>query len=321
MTISSIERLIRKHGKKFFPCMESFVSLHGKRVARLSPDSFVLRYFGVIKYPEERERAVIIRVRTIKQDKAKLMKYLWRERAMLDCATPRPLLYIPSTSLLFYEELEGETLRNIESASREFPSFIKKIAVGLRSLHALPLPNRLFLASVYIRETVFLKRLGFRANESIPLLHDFIVSIIQVIIRAQRNFAKRSPCIVHNDFQASNIIVTPQKRVGIIDFSLSSKGSPVADIANFLTHSRVMLGRELPQKRIGDLQELFLKTYLAQCLEEEKHRVLGELPFWQARSALDIIVITAQMLHETDPHRERIINNLVKFIKSLDLKI
>ncbi len=301
--------------------MKSFILLHGKRVARLSPDSFVLRYCGVARYSGERERAVVIRVRTIKKDKAKLMKYLWEKRSILDFATPRPLLYLPSSSLLFYEELPGATLRNLESASREFPSLIKKIAIGLRSLHALPLPHRLSLPSAYIRETVFLKKLGQRAKASIPPLHNFIASVSRTVLRAQRIFARRPFCVIHNDFQASNILITPAHRVGIIDFSLSGKGSPVADVANFLVHLRVMLGRELPQKRIGALQESFLKTYLAQCGEEEKRRVLAELPFWQARSAIDIIVITAQMLHESDPHRERIIKNLVRFIKSLSLKI
>ena len=142
----------------------------------------------------------------------------------------------------------------------------------------------------------------------------------QYLKLAKTRFKEAKLVLSHNDFQASNIIVTPEKEIALIDYTLSCLFYPAFDVANFLVHLQIMLNRILSEKKIKILQKLFLETYLIKVRPNIAKEVKKSISLFRVRSALDIWTISTMLMGPKDKNRSRYLKILKKMVQE-NLKV
>ncbi|MBI4093297.1 MAG: aminoglycoside phosphotransferase family protein [Candidatus Kerfeldbacteria bacterium] len=202
--------------------------------------------------------------------------------------TMHPLQYENKFGYVFYEELDGPSLRLAKFRSPSFAAVISGTARALQNLHSLVFRKVRMLSWQDERQFLQLVLAGIRQHDRrlIPNLD----SIIYSLKRAAKPIWNNYRVLVHNDFQASNIIASSP--IGIIDYTRSGLGHPMIDVGNFLAHLRIMLAGILPRHRIEKLADLFLRTYLGRASSHQRQSLLRVLPLFELRSCLEILAVT-----------------------------
>jgi thiamine kinase-like enzyme len=133
-------------------------------------------------------------------------------------------------------------------------------------------------------------------------------------------FSKKLFVISHNDFQASNIIVMPDKKIGFIDFTQSNLFFPANDVAYFLTHAEIMFNRILSAEQINKIKRVFIQTYCKSTKKQIARFVKKYISLFEIRAAFDIMAITVTLLGKKDKNRQRYIKILINKIEN-DIKL
>jgi len=145
-----------------------------------------------------------------------------------------------------------------------------------------------------------------------PLYKKYLLEYLQSV---QKKLTKKRRILSHNDFQASNILVTPQNNVAIIDYSLSTLFYPAADLANFITHLEIMLDRIIAPQKIRVWQNIFYKNYLKNIKKVLAKEARDIFSLMRVRSALDIWAITVTLMGPKDKNRQRYVKKLNNIIE------
>lgn len=291
----------QQHLASFFPGTQKIEQVVLSQPHALSTTSFLTQFRLVIMLSDGSLVQKKTRGNFVSPETLRIMQAVYRNTTPL-CATMRPLSYLDRAGYVLYEELAGESLRAVPVRSRQFSALIRPVARALASFHAVPSAGirRLLwkneLAVINDNARVVMKRL--------PSGRRVIRDAHGTLVRMERALWDADRTIVHNDFQASNVIQNAGN-IGIIDFTMSGCGNPAIDVGNFLAHLTVMLYGKVGKRRVAEMRKVFIAEYLRSRWKAKRKRVLSVLPTFELRSSLDILAITLKNLGENDPNRRR----------------
>lgn len=305
-----------EHLRAFFPWAQKIDGLDVEHPRALSGSSFLMRYNLRLRLPNGGIEDRVIRGNNLDPGAFAILRRVHRSRSR-EFRTMRPLRYESRFRYVFYEELAGLSLRAVDPRTKKFSRLLPEIAGALAAFHRTPGRG--------LRELSWPNEVAFRAEllrhvrsspEGQRLLE--AQSLNRITGGIERRLWKRFRGLVHNDFQASNLIVS-RRGIGIIDFTQSGLGNRALDVANFLTHLRVMLDRVVSERRIEANADRFLTSYERRLSARERWSLRAALPHFQLRSALDVFATTVRNLGSRDPNRRRytrllhnLMNELVK---------
>ena len=310
-------KFYNKNLRVFFPQAKHIIDLTIDHPQALSETSFLTRTKITVATFKKEKVDYYLRGNIISHQTYKILKHVY-EHNQPGLISPRPLFFFSSVPYVFYEETPGTRLREWNFKSNNFPSIIQKIAVTLARLHNLPWPpvnKRRYDEPNFFQDLrTKIKKYDARNYPMIKKWRD------QYLKLAKTRFKEAKLVLSHNDFQASNIIVTPEKEIALIDYTLSCLFYPAFDVANFLVHLQIMLNRILSEKKIKILQKLFLETYLIKVRPNIAKEVKKNLSLFRVRSALDIWTISTMLMGPKDKNRSRYLKILKKMIQE-NLKV
>lgn len=296
----------------FFPEATAVVGLYPEHHRALSTHSYLMRFRLILSLSSGTTTEKVIRGNRVDQATYKVMARVFRHRAGF--ASIRPLRYEPRLGYVFYEELAGQPLRQIPFRSRRFAQLMVRAGQTLAQFHRVPTPGLRRLT--WTAERRFLRLLERRIHRSHPGSATTATRAWRALTRAEAPYWHGPRALVHNDFQASNIIATATG-IGFIDFTQSGVGHPAIDLGTFRAHLCVMLHSLLPERAIHRLQHRFTQAYLR--LQPTGHRQSLEtaLPTFELRGLLDILATTVTNLGPGDRNRRRYVRLLERRIDGL----
>lgn len=305
-------KFYHKNLRTFFPQAKKIISLDIQHPQALSETSYLTRTtLNMVGYQNEKI-VYSIRGNIVSPQTYKILRHVYKHNGRT-LISPRPLFYFSDIPYILYEETAGRPLRQYNFKNPDFPSLIKKAGIALAKLHALP---PLSLPQTKIDELSLFNDWKNKVKKSdFHHYSQFRQYLYQYKQLVQEKLKKYRQVLSHNDFQASNILVTPQKGIAIIDYTLSSFFLPAGDLGNFLTHLEIMLDRILNAKKIKFLQQLFYRAYLNKINRSRRQEIKNALPLMRVRSALDIWAITVTLMGPKDRNRRRYISKLIKIIE------
>lgn len=306
-----------EHLRGLSPEAQKVESLKVSSHHAFSRQSFLTRYTLSVRLPTGEILKRVIRGNALDDATLEILSSVFRNRSRR-FESPRPLRYERKLGYAFYEEVTGRSLRTIDVRSKSFARLVTKSADALDNLHRLSSSGlrRLAWSAEGQRLSTVERRLQARDVQA----RSFSIPALDILRSTLRRVWTADPRLVHNDYQASNILVAG-KRVGMIDYTQSGVGHPSLDVANFLAHLSVMLAGIVRRSRIEDLRLRFLRAYLSRATPQRRTVVLRDLPVFELRSALDILATTLLNLGPRDPNRRRYVSLLHSNIKKLIVRI
>ncbi|MDZ7798832.1 MAG: phosphotransferase [Patescibacteria group bacterium] len=306
-------KLYCKGRRKIFPQAKNIIDLEIEHPKALSQTSFLTRTKITYTNKKNKPEEITIRGNTINKNTFQIMEYVYKKNKK-NLISPRPLYYFPVVPYLLYEEVPGKPLRKISFNSAKFARLVKKSALALANLHKLKPQG---IKKRNLKEKEYFKELRKKIKKYDPKNKKIIFKYVRLYHKKiHPSFRKSKRVLTHNDFQASNIIVTPENKIAIIDFTLSSMFYPSFDLACFITHLRIMLADKVSHKKIEKLQKSFLNTYLKKMSKARVKQIKKNLGLAQVRAALDIWAITATLMGKNDKNRQKYVNILNRIIKT-----
>lgn len=297
----------QRHLQKFFPDSQKVERVEIAQPHALATSSYLTRYRLALMRPDGSVKRTSVRGNFVSASTYGIMEriYAHSHRAF---NSMRPLWYEPNYAYELYEEVRGVSLRNIPIRSSEFNAMIPRIARALAGLHGVP-PRRIRALSFAHEHATVLSNTK-RASQGLPRHRSFVARAATAIVKGERALWNASRAIVHNDFQASNIIVD-RGTVGIIDYTMSGAGNAGMDVGNFIAHLTVMLYGKVGRKRTEVLRNRFVREYARGLPARRRKAIAHSIPLFELRSSLDILAITLVNLGTKDPNGRRYIRLLL----------
>jgi len=306
---TSAEAFFQRHYQDWFPEARQFTGFTIRHQPALSTTSFLTRYELELQTATKKIQR-IVRGNFVSPETLDLVRHVHRRAHGF--STIRPLAYLPSAGYFFYEELSGKPLRNLPLRSADYGSVLKRVGGGLAALHNLPRGSLRQLTFDAEKRSLLsiagnIKRFGGRCLPEVQ-------TILRRLISSERRTWGQRKAIVHNDFQASNVLVRPRD-VGIIDFTMSGVGHPAIDVANFSAHLEVMLHKDRSQAEIDRLRKGFMAGYASRNRAAKKRSFWRAVQIFELRSYLDILSITVLNLGPRDRNRRLYVQLLTNRIR------
>jgi len=313
-----MKQFFKKNLNEFFPKAKEITFFYGKYLRYLSEESFTTRYEIDLLMKNGTKIKKIIRGNRVKPETFSVMKFFFEKFSkQKEYIVPKVLYYFNDLKFILYEEYEGWILREFDHQIDVLEQAVPKIAKNLAKIHNLSsqFDPKFGKIRTLNEEQRYLNLLSKKVLKYYPQISKkFIKNKTLYLKLLKASYKKENLIFTHGDFQASNIIYDLRtKNIGIIDFASSSIFSPCNDIATFLTHLRAMLCFIYPAKRIEGLEKEFLKSYFKKINKKIKEIAKHDLPLYQIRISLDIIVTTAVFSeYNKSPHFKKIINKMFK---------
>jgi aminoglycoside phosphotransferase len=163
---------------------------------------------------------------------------------------PEPVAYLKAEKILFYKDIEGQTLSDAISQKGSLEDFVKNCAQIARKIHLLQAPS-------------------FPLFEPTLLFQDFKYQLVASKFPKAKNLGKiveiiksslsdGDKVLCHGDFNPNNILVN-KNIVGLIDFAQTTIYYKEIDLASFLTHLRQQLRGN--QTYFEKIRQIFLSSY------------------------------------------------------------
>lgn len=282
----------RTHIAAFFPGAEELLGLKAEFPEAFSRDSLLSRFRLLIRMRNGSRLARTARGNRVSPSDAQILRRLFGRPGVL---VPRVLWYGPAARYLFYEELPGRSFRDVPFRLRTLVPLVRAIGSTLAAIHRVSSRGIRPLRLVDERRELQRMARSFRRTH-----HPLETNLVKLTHRLDRWLAsawtKLPPVIAHNDFQGSNILVTPRGEIGLIDFSRGGRGPLPIDAAQFVAHLNVMLAPALaPHQRLR-LRTAFLQSYLAGLPHAWRAALRRSLTMFELRTALDIVAISCDHL-------------------------
>ncbi|MFA5070277.1 MAG: phosphotransferase [Patescibacteria group bacterium] len=305
-------KFYNKNLRRFFPAAKHIIDLTIDQPDALSETSFLTRTKITVATFKNEKVDYYLRGNIISHQTYIILKHVY-EHNQPGLVSPRPLFFFRNVPYVFYEETPGTRLREWNFKSRNFSNIVQKIAATLARLHRLPWPavNKRRYDEPNFFQDLRTKIKKYDAPDY-PMIKKWRDQYLKL---AKADLKGAKLVLSHNDFQASNIIITPANEVAVIDYTLSCLFYPAFDVANFLIHLRIMLDRLLVEKRIKTLQNIFLETYYKKAGLKIAKEVKKNLSLFKVRSALDIWTISTMLMGPKDKNRARYLIILKKIIQ------
>lgn len=305
-----IERYFREHLRVFFPRSTELLECTATHRAALSTSSYLTRYVLVVR---ERGHKTIKHVRGNSVDRK-----TWNIFRQLNtgnrntCRFPRPLSYFARPGYIFYEEVAGDTLRQLSWQSPAWNSTLRNIGRALAQFHATPINGIRHL--LWKGEEQLIRGMVNNISHISPARASWIKGIVQILLPAEKKMWGASARLIHKDFQASNIILG--RPIGLIDFTLSGVGPQAFDLGTFAVHLGVMSLGHASQKKTEQRLRAFYDGYRRSTSLRDWKTVESQLAVFRLRSAIDILSITLTYLGESSANSKQYIDYLVHTINT-----
>lgn len=304
---ASMHAYFQERIDRFFPGAQKIERVAVRHQPALSTTSYLTRYRLTITMPDGTIIEKTVRGNFVDRATFNVMVRVYGARSAR-LSSMRPLAYEGTIGYEFYEELDGTPLRMVRPSSAHFSILMAPIGHALAHLHTVRTTGITSLGLHRERDQVIHNRNRIvRAEPSLRAVAD---AAARAVIGIERLVWTKRRAIVHNDFQASNVIVTGPSRVGVIDFTLSGVAHPAIDVGNFLAHLSVMLHGIVSPAVIERRRHAFLTAYLSHYRGHARTNMLTTIPLFELRSALDILAITLINLGPRDPNRRRYVTLL-----------
>lgn len=306
-----------EHRNALYPGFQKIESLNISHRSALSVSSYLTRFSLDCMRVDGTIVRKTIRGNFVDYPTFRIMEAVYRAKHR-SFSTMRPLLFEHRHGYEFYEEVSGAPLRDVPFTSSRFDRILPRIARAVADFHTISTHGlrRLSLQT----EAAMNTRNRRRILQHLPHERAEISRAFASLARAERALWHSNHAIVHNDFQASNIIVDGS-RIGLIDFTLSAVGNRCIDVGTFLSHLTVMLHGVRSARAIDALKQRFVQAYLARVPVSHRAEFRAAISVFELRSVLDILAITLINLGPRDPNRKKYVTLLLGRIHSLGAMI
>lgn len=305
-----VERYFREHLKRFFPQATELLDCTATHRAALSTSSYLTRYVLVVR---ERGQKTVKHVRGNSVDRKtwNIFRQLNKDNRNT-CRFPRPLSYFARPGYIFYEEVAGDTLRQLSWQSPSWKSTMGAIGRALSQFHHTPTGGIRYLP--WKEEQGLVRGMIKNISRLSPARKAWITAVGAVLVPAEKKVWGNTAGLVHKDFQASNIILG--RPIGLIDFTLSGIGPRAFDLGTFAVHLGVMSLGHFSQKKVEQLLLSFYNGYRRTLSVRDWKGMEKQLAVFRLRSAVDIMSITLTYLGESGAQSKQYIDYLVHTINT-----
>ncbi|MBI4090338.1 MAG: aminoglycoside phosphotransferase family protein [Candidatus Kerfeldbacteria bacterium] len=300
-----------EHLPEFFPQASAIERLEPEHRRALSTRSFLMRFRLRLSWVSGKTGDRVVRGNRIDRDTYRIMARVYQRQNGF--SSLRPLRFESRLGYVFYEELGGRSLRQISLRSPYFARLVAQAGRALARFHRLPTAGLRRLR--WSAEQRFLRLLERRILQSHAPATAVVGRAGHALRQAEARHWNRLRALVHNDFQASNIIATTN--IGLIDFTQSGVGHPAIDLGTFRAHLSVMLYGVLPDRAVERLRVRFTNAYFRSQSAGYRQRLSAALPVFELRALLDILATTVINLGPRDPNRRRYVRLLERRMNRL----
>ncbi len=288
----AVTTFFRANCTEFFPGADEVLQASVAYPSAFSHDSLLTEITLVLRSHDNTTFKRVVRGNFVSPAMSTILRVAFgRARPLV----PRLLWAGRQSGYIFYEKLPGVTLRQVPFELAVLRPIIRAIGASLASLHRLPSTSVPALSQPNeLRELDSIRRriakAGYRNQR------DLLLKTAQLAAWERRHWSHLPAVIAHNDFQGSNILLTPFRKIGFIDFSRSGRGPFPIDAAQFLTHLNVMLAPAISVNGRLQLRREFLAAYRRGLPAAWRTTLDRALAGFELRSALDILAISGDHL-------------------------
>lgn len=252
-----LEIFFQKNLKRFFPNYQKITKIEiKKQKPGLSRGEFLKYKISLIKEYEIQEKEIYLK--KAKRREYRILKKIQKSKLLL----PRPLYYFPESELILYQGIKGKILKELIKEKRLKPEMIKKIAEFLVNLHQIKIQNIKKYSQNQLKRKASGILLAFRRHY-LPLFEK-VKEIINKILFLRIKFLKEFPLsFAHNDFTPSNIVITEDQNIGVIDFDHAQLNDHLVDVGMFLAQiNSCKFQANFSERKKLIWQNLFKEYYL-----------------------------------------------------------
>ncbi|MBU1130905.1 phosphotransferase [Patescibacteria group bacterium] len=315
-----IKKLLNRNIKKYFPGFVKCVKVESQHFRVLAATSFLVRYFVTLQTKHGHEWTVRIRGNRLNPTSYKIIQHLWNKHKYKNYCYPRPIYYFKKKRFILYENYDGMIYRNYHKKGQYFfNKTIPMIAKRLADLHqaktSLAKTRTLKQEFDYLDEILAkIKKHNKKFYPAAFKTADVIKAYIKI------NYEPKKFTLIHNDFQASNIIYNRREStLGFIDFEQFCRFFPAADLATFIIHLQTAIHSLYPKKTIRSFQRKFIREYGKYTTKKNLAKIEEDLPYFTARCFIDILAVSNVYLNLSRKHKRR--KQFKGFIKYLEEEI
>jgi tRNA A-37 threonylcarbamoyl transferase component Bud32 len=189
---------------------------------------------------------------------------------------PKPIAILPELNGLAKEWLVGDSLRELMRLSGRFSSngsrrileaHFRNVGEAIGFLHSKTYDQSRCSAKLHMdRKLENLSKSIEQLRFNIYLKH--IKRAVEYVKQTNSNISwnRVGTSWVHGDFVHSNILVTAQGQIGILDFSDSRFDSPLFDVSRFMLRTIIDFGympNKFSKQSLLELNRSFLRGYLS----------------------------------------------------------
>ncbi len=288
---------------------QSVTAVETKPLKAFSKHSRLFRYTVSYRGPKNQVKRAILRSNHWPAQAYRILNQLWRDGRV---TVPQPLVYRSQDGLVVYRELDGLTLRSAPVTKAGLES-VASLGNVLALVHQTKLSD---LSAPSLNKERQLLRKKINLVRRLGLVGQIISAWEKPIVNWwAKHWSGQQFTVTHGDFQASNIIVERSGRAGLIDFSLSRRFFPAADVATWLIHFRAMTYGRLPEQSINYLERRFVSRYRRTASPSLWLKVERSLEAFRAAAVIDVAATSIKVYGTRDKNVRRLLDYLVQLIK------
>ena len=233
------EKLADEYGKdKLKYCAHKILKTHLRKTIiqyTIKLDSLTKTYIGIHRESDKRFEHVFSLLHLLRSSG-------FNEES--DLRVPRPILYLPSLSLLLMEEAEGRLLGTLfAERDANLEVHIEGAANWLAKLH----DSKVTTTRIRSFDDEIAMTMKFKKSllNLFPTFSKRIETISEKIINTQmrekgtrkrkNNRCDNYVCLIHGDYHPKNIFATADSTTTVIDFEESRMGDPAFDLGYFIS--------------------------------------------------------------------------------------
>jgi hypothetical protein len=298
------ERLADEYGKDNLKyCGHKILKTHLRKTIiqyTIKLDSLTKTYIGIHRESDKRFEHVFSLLHLLRSSG-------FNEES--DLRVPRPILYLPSLSLLLMEEAEGRLLGTLlAERDANLEVHIEGAANWLAKLH----DSKVTTTRIRSFDDEIAMTMKFKKSllNLFPTFSKRIETISEKIINTQmrekgtrkrkNNLCDNYVCLIHGDYHPKNIFAAADSTTTVIDFEESRMGDPAFDLGYFIAQMKMSHGFG---RSILDAADIFLHKYIQKscCSDDDIRR--------------------RQMIYESQTYLQRIYHTywLLKLKPDIDL--